>query len=60
VNLLSSDDYSQRGHAPLLSVDKVKGKHIQISIGSASIVPFSCGGALDAPQLAAGVRRRFA
>ena len=25
---------------------------------SASIVPFSCGGASDAPQLAARVRRR--
>jgi hypothetical protein len=31
---------------------------IQLGIGSADMIPISCGGALDASQLAAWVRRR--
>jgi len=36
----------------------IKGMRIQLSFGSDYLVPLSCGGASDAPQLAARVRRR--
>jgi hypothetical protein len=46
-----SNDGKRREHARMLA-SGIKGMHILTR------VPFSCGGALDASQLAARVRRR--
>ena len=46
-------------NTPQLAADGIKGIRIQLRDGSDDLDPFSCGGALHAPQLAARVRRHL-
>ena len=48
-------------NTPQLAADGIKGIRIQLGLDQVSLLPISCGSALDAPPLAAWVRcRRFA